>query len=277
MNGYSLSKDFFEFSFENNDIVRPTHIAVYFWLIDLNNRLNWVDKFNVPSYYAMQSCCISSYNTYKKVLDDLESWGFVEVVKKSKNGSSPLVIRMSKNDKVNEKSLSKSIKSDHQSEVTINKPINIKTKKTKQKKSHVENDDDLFFAFWDSYGKKVDRAKTEKKWHGLSLNIRQKVLSLLPFYLIDTPEIKYRKNPLTFLNGETWKDYEDRIKEIEIKNKIENEYSEDEKSELQKRKRHYEISTSPIYNGMNKPGDIISFPDYLSNYFAKSGLADTKK
>src|SRR5690606_7132784 len=145
---------------------------------------------------------------------------------------------------------SKSIKSEYESEVTIIKPINLETykpKKLNKKKSDEQNEDDLFFVFWDRYGKKVDKAKTEKKWLSLPLATRKKILTLLPFYLIDTPEIKYRKNPLTFLNGETWKDYEDRLKEIEIQKQSEEKYSDEEKLELQRRKRHYEISTSPLY------------------------------
>lgn len=293
MNGYNLTKAFFSFVFDNPDKVKPTHISLYMFLIEYNNKLGWVEKFAAETSLCMAGSAISSYNTFKKVLDDLESWGFVSVIEKGYNQFKCPIVALSKNDKALYKATTKAIDkamtkhyTEHYTKQEIdslllnktNKLINNKTNETKKQTNKSADADGYSFAeFWETYGKKSDRAKSEKKWLSLPLATRKKILTLLPFYLIDTPEIKYRKNPLTFLNGETWKDYEDRLKEIEIQKQSEEKYSDEEKLELQRRKRHYEISTSPLYNAVNKPGDIISFPEHLSNYFANSGLPDTRK
>jgi hypothetical protein len=62
------------------------------------------------------------------------------------------------------------------------------------------------------YGKKVDRKKCIKKWNNLSLNEKQLCLNATPAYVASTPDVAYRKNPLTYLNGECWND------EIIVKN-----------------------------------------------------------
>jgi hypothetical protein len=72
--------------------------------------------------------------------------------------------------------------------------------------------DNGFSEWWDMYGKKVDRKKCIKKWNNLSLNEKQLCLNATPAYVASTPDVAYRKNPLTYLNGECWND------EIIIKN-----------------------------------------------------------
>ena len=39
MTGYELSRDWFDFCFENPDKVKPTHAALYFFAIEHCNRL----------------------------------------------------------------------------------------------------------------------------------------------------------------------------------------------------------------------------------------------
>jgi hypothetical protein len=63
-----------------------------------------------------------------------------------------------------------------------------------------------FDLFWDAYGKKEDRKKCEAKWGKLTAEQQLKALSHAPAYVLSTPEVRYRKNPLTYLNGECWED-----------------------------------------------------------------------
>ncbi len=63
-----------------------------------------------------------------------------------------------------------------------------------------------FERFWDAYGKKLDRVKCLKKWTKLTEPDKEKIFSTLPNYISATPDIKYRKNPFTYLNGECWND-----------------------------------------------------------------------
>jgi hypothetical protein len=56
------------------------------------------------------------------------------------------------------------------------------------------------------YAKKVDTAKCKKKWGSIPPKDKLKIKEALPIYLQSTPSMKYRKNPLTWLNGNCWLD-----------------------------------------------------------------------
>ena len=66
-----------------------------------------------------------------------------------------------------------------------------------------ENDIDFKF-FWDAYDKKIDRPKCEKKWNKLPEETQLKILSHIEIYKKATPDKQFRKNPLTYLNNESW-------------------------------------------------------------------------
>lgn len=69
--------------------------------------------------------------------------------------------------------------------------------------------DDLlvsFEKFWSMYDKKRKRPACEKKWAMLTEEQRQLALNHAPKYAASTPEKRYRKDPLTYLNGECWND-----------------------------------------------------------------------
>jgi uncharacterized protein YxeA len=68
--------------------------------------------------------------------------------------------------------------------------------------------ENLFNEFWKHYDKPKDKEKCHKKWMSLTDTEINKIAKTLQFYIRDTPELKYRKNPLTYLNGKVWIDYE---------------------------------------------------------------------
>ncbi len=64
-----------------------------------------------------------------------------------------------------------------------------------------------FDTFWDLYNKKVgDKTKLIKKWESLKPKEREEIIAYLPAYIESTPDKKFRKNPSTFLNNQSWKD-----------------------------------------------------------------------
>lgn len=63
-----------------------------------------------------------------------------------------------------------------------------------------------FSNFWDLYSKKKDRHKCELKWEKLSEEEREQIIKHVPDYVSSTPDVMYRKNPLTYLNGKCWED-----------------------------------------------------------------------
>ena len=63
-----------------------------------------------------------------------------------------------------------------------------------------------FEKFWSMYDKKRKRPACEKKWLNLKDEQREAVLKHVPLYVASTPDKQYRKDPLTYLNGECWND-----------------------------------------------------------------------
>jgi hypothetical protein len=63
-----------------------------------------------------------------------------------------------------------------------------------------------FEQFWNLYDKKVERKSCYNKFIKLDLKVIEKIINVVPFYVKSTPEVKYRKNPETWINGECWND-----------------------------------------------------------------------
>jgi hypothetical protein len=63
-----------------------------------------------------------------------------------------------------------------------------------------------FEQFWNLYDKKVERKSCYNKFMKLDLKVIEKIINVVPFYVKSTPEVKYRKNPETWINGECWND-----------------------------------------------------------------------
>lgn len=84
------------------------------------------------------------------------------------------------------------------SEPKTNKP-NIETKEVKESAL-------TFDAFWDLYDKKRSRVKCEKKWKKISEDDRARIFEHVPLYKKSEPIKQFRKDPLTYLNGECWND-----------------------------------------------------------------------
>ena len=71
-----------------------------------------------------------------------------------------------------------------------------------------------FELFWEAFAKKVDRVKSEKAWVTLTQAHRLEAFAKVPAYVADTPELRYRKNPLTWLNGQCWRDERNPAAEV---------------------------------------------------------------
>lgn len=109
MTGYELSRQWFDWCFENPEKISTNHSALYFFCIEHCNRLGWKDKFGLPTTMAKEAIGIRSYNTYIKTLNDLISWGFIKLIEKSSNQYSANIIALSKNNKALDKALDKAL------------------------------------------------------------------------------------------------------------------------------------------------------------------------
>ncbi|MCE2656565.1 MAG: hypothetical protein LW602_08930 [Sediminibacterium sp.] len=126
-NGYSYSRAWFDYAFEHPEHVTASHGILYLWLVEINNRLGWVDIFQITASECMQGMGCKSYNTYKKCFDQLVEWGFVKVVKKAVNQHQCNIIALSKFDKALNKALDKALQKHltKQSESTVQSNVEI--------------------------------------------------------------------------------------------------------------------------------------------------------
>lgn len=132
MNGYELSRNWFDWCFENPEKINPNHTAIYFFAIEHCNRMGWKNKFGFPSQMTMEALGIKKHQTYIKYFNDLVEWGFFILVEKSRNQYSANIISlnnaMTKNgkalDKANINHAAKQTESNGQSNSSIDKQIN---------------------------------------------------------------------------------------------------------------------------------------------------------
>ena len=66
--------------------------------------------------------------------------------------------------------------------------------------------DILFNEFWDAYDKKVGKMACKNKFLKLDIDICIKCVKMAYKYVASTQDIKYRKNPITWLNQGCWDD-----------------------------------------------------------------------
>jgi hypothetical protein len=93
MNGYNLSRWWFNFAFDKKE-AKVQHTAIFMWCIELNNRLGWKSEFGIPTQDTMEGLSIGNKATYINALRDLHDWGFIEIIKESKNQYQACVIKI---------------------------------------------------------------------------------------------------------------------------------------------------------------------------------------
>ena len=109
MDVFKLSRQWFDWSFENPELIKPNHTALYFFIIEQCNRLGWKEKFGLPTTMAKEAIGIKSYNTYIDTLNDLVAWGFITMIEKSKNQYSSNIVALSNFDIAHNKALDKAL------------------------------------------------------------------------------------------------------------------------------------------------------------------------
>jgi hypothetical protein len=93
INSYSLSRAWFDFSFEKTE-AKAIHTALYMWILELNNRLSWKKQFGLPTQDTMEGLSIGNKKTYLTALKELAEWGFIDIIQESKNQYSACIIEI---------------------------------------------------------------------------------------------------------------------------------------------------------------------------------------
>ena len=104
---FKLMRDFWDFAFENPELIKPNHCALFAFTVEHCNRLGWKVKFGLPASMVLDAIGLKSYSVYKKTFDDLVNFGFIEVIEYSRNQHSSNVVALKENSKANYKALYK--------------------------------------------------------------------------------------------------------------------------------------------------------------------------
>lgn len=99
-------KAFYSIIFNNTFDIRTSHVSLYIFLLNQNNRNNWVEWFKCPYDLAMQGACINSRTTYYSILSDLQNYKLIEYKKGINNFKAPMIkiipITIPKNEQLTE-------------------------------------------------------------------------------------------------------------------------------------------------------------------------------
>jgi hypothetical protein len=231
-NGYYFTNKWFEFAFSNPEKINPSHTAMYLWIVQLNNKMQWAEKFASPASQTMQAIGLKSYNTYKKIFNELVDFGFIKVITESKNQYTACIIALSRFDEANSKAnnlpyqnltehVTKQSESTIQSTDSIIKQETNKTSETLETLNLFGESEAVviplkidFMEFWNLYNKKIgDKKSCEKKWDKLPYEVQLKIIDFIPDFISSINEKQYQPYPATFLNQERWND------DLEILNK----------------------------------------------------------
>jgi hypothetical protein len=63
-----------------------------------------------------------------------------------------------------------------------------------------------FTEFWNAYGKKTGAKPAFSSWNRMTKKDRRAAMGRVPDYVASTPDVRYRKNPSTWLNQRGWED-----------------------------------------------------------------------
>ena len=79
-------------------------------------------------------------------------------------------------------------------------------KRVNKEKTACAEKEALFFNFWETYDKSRNKEKVKTKFFKLKNQEIEKIFETLPAYVKSTPDKKFRKDPLTYLNQKTFED-----------------------------------------------------------------------
>lgn len=206
MNGYELSRQWFDFAFEKKEC-KVQHTAIYLWAVELNNRLGWKAQFGLPTQASMEGLSIGDKRTYLSALRDLNEWGFIKIVHESKNQFQSCIVEICHSDFTTPTTTALDTALLRQNNSTTNDTTHSGTPIDKQLNNETNKQINIpFEVFYEAYGKKVEKEKASKKWLTLTNKERELALADAPKYRATITDIKYQKSPLVYLNGKNWLD-----------------------------------------------------------------------
>lgn len=130
LTGYDLTRQWFEMVWEHPEIT-SNHTALYLGLGEIWNRIGQPSEFQITSTECMKTMSARSYNTFKKIFDDLIKMGCIKLIKQSRNQYQCNVIALLKFDKAPDKALNKAqVKARNKALETFIKPTTLNPEPT---------------------------------------------------------------------------------------------------------------------------------------------------
>ncbi len=133
----------------------------------------------------------------------------------------------------------------------------------KEKSLEVRKKTEMFEVFWNKYNVKKGKKKAQDKFLKLSMADCKKCLDAVGSYVIATPDVKYRKHVITWLNGEHWND---KLTVSSVVGAYNNKTKEEEKAKYNQEMKDYILmqreKTQRLKDRFDKFGWQKPFPNY---------------
>lgn len=182
--------------------------------------LYWINETKLSIEDAIIECDEDNYHNLlsKKVIKEVD--GYVKIYFLDEQFENVLDKSEKARESVKKRWLKRNatvIESNYESDTNV-LPSNYESNTEEKRKEKEEEKNNIFSfdEFWNMFDKKVDRRKCEDKYKKLSLVQIEKIKVALPIYIKSKPDIQYRKNPLTWLNGECWNDEVKQKEETQV-------------------------------------------------------------
>jgi hypothetical protein len=245
---FKLMRNFWDWAFENPEIIKPNHCALFAFIVEHCNRLGWKHKFGLPTTMAMEAIGIKSYNTYINTMNELVDFGLIEMIERSKNQYSANIVALLNFDKALDKALDKA----------FIKHTTKQRQSTSQSNSSIDKQDTniqstielySFLEFWEDYDYKTGKAAAEKSWKKLTPEEKTRVKETVKDFRSYKPFPDYQHPmPSSYLNQKRFNDEIETLKEekIDVNLWVKNHLTYDESlGEVAIRCDNY-----PEYNGL---------------------------
>lgn len=213
MNGYTLANHFRKL--RQSTPFTSLEADLFYELVGICNERGWPTEFQYSNLLLCATIGVSEKSLIS-ARNRLKQAGLLAFTSGHKR--SPTVYRFLDPDapkiplpQVSKKGSTNDSTNDRESDSTSDSPYKEQTKKKTKTRSPAaagESEGVAFEDFWERFGKKEDKHKCAQRWAALSRADQSAALTALPAYVAATPDRKFRKNPLTWLNGRCWLDEE---------------------------------------------------------------------
>jgi len=164
----------------------------------------WIRLGNLPYATALRRHCENNANLMQelcdidaiKIIDDKIVISFLD----------NQLDELAEISKVNSENARKGWEKRRKNAIASKSQSESKANRREEKRREDKRKEEKFNTFWNLYQKKTNNKKAKDKFLKLDIETIDKILKVVPKYVSSTPDKQYRKDPLTWLNGECWND-----------------------------------------------------------------------